>query len=617
MGIFRWKAIVPAALAGSLVILLWVLFIDRVIRRTIEFVGTELVGARVELASARLRFAHADLTLRGLQVSDPQQPMRNLVEVPEIVADLDGGALIEAKIIVDTVAMRGVRFGTPRRESGASVKPSPSTGLVTRRLLDWAHGIPIPTLDLRGLAGTVVRVDAISGDSLRTPKEVRAAQAAADSLQRAWSQSLRGLDPQPLIDSARALSTQLGQTDLHRLNPVQVATQANAIRTMVQRLGDMKSRLSGATGSMESGVARLHGALGAIDAARRADYGYARGLLNLPSFGGPDISMALFGRMMTDRLKPVLYWMNLADQYVPPGLDPRRNSGPKRARMAGTTFTFPKERALPAFLLRHADADFAVSGRTVAAGTYRALVTGATTEPAIYGRPMFFSASRNSGVGPRDLRIGGMMDRSGHQPRDSVNAFLPGTSIPAIAIPAAHASLDLGDACDIELVLARSGSELTGAYRITSDAVRWTRTEIPDPAAAARIGTTEWGAALLWRSLSAVPHITIEGRISGPPAAPQLEVTSNVGEAVADNLRQALGAEAQRAEAEARARVDALVEPQVAAARQRLGALESGVAQRLGVQQQQLDDLKADLQQKLSQLSPGIHLPGIPGLRRP
>ena len=87
MRLFRWKAIVPMVLAAVIIVVAWMLLIDHAIRRAIEVVGTELVGAKVELSSARLRLTHADLVLRGLRVTDPNAPMTNLVEVAEYVPE--------------------------------------------------------------------------------------------------------------------------------------------------------------------------------------------------------------------------------------------------------------------------------------------------------------------------------------------------------------------------------------------------------------------------------------------------------------------------------------------------------------------------------------------------
>ena len=121
MKLFRWKAIVPLVLVLALLVLGWTLYADRLVRKLVEFVGTEVVGATVELASARLELLQANVTLRGLKVTNPDAPMSNLVQMDEIVAQLDLLALLEEKVVVDTVALRGVRFGTARRTSSGAL----------------------------------------------------------------------------------------------------------------------------------------------------------------------------------------------------------------------------------------------------------------------------------------------------------------------------------------------------------------------------------------------------------------------------------------------------------------------------------------------------------------
>ena len=135
MKLFRWKAVVPLVIVLVILVVGWVLFADRIVRKTVEFVGTELVGARVDLASADIRLLKGNVTLKGLQVTNPDKPMTNLVQMDEIVAQVSLRPLLEKKTVLDTVAVRGVRFGTPRKTSGALAHPSPTTGLVTRRLL--------------------------------------------------------------------------------------------------------------------------------------------------------------------------------------------------------------------------------------------------------------------------------------------------------------------------------------------------------------------------------------------------------------------------------------------------------------------------------------------------
>jgi hypothetical protein len=400
------------------------------------------------------------------------------------------------------------------------------------------------------------------------------------------------------------------------MTATEIASSVNDARTTLTRVTRAKGDIAAAKASADSGVALLQGLVRGMDEARQADYAYARGLLNIPSLAPPDISMSLFGTMVIERLKPILYWVNLAEQYIPPGLDPRRDTGPERLRMSGTTYRFPFRHAWPTFLLEHGDADLVIGGRTAVAGAYRAQVTGATTEPTVYGRPMFFSAGRTSNVGPHDLSIGGMMDRVG-APRDSLRALVPGVRFPSIPIGGANATLELGS-CLLELDLTRSGDQLSGMYRVTSDAVHWQRAGDSASAAAAPLGSKAWAEGILWRAISAVPNVSVEARISGTLAAPRFTVASNVGDAVSASLRQALGEEVQRAEEQARAQVDRMVNEQATRARGQLTQLEGQVAQRIGAQQEQVAQVEQDLQREVDRLTqqiPGVRLPG--GIRLP
>jgi hypothetical protein len=104
--------------------------------------------------------------------------------------------------------------------------------------------------------------------------------------------------------------------------------------------------------------------------------------------------------------------------------------------------------------------------------------------------------------------------------------------------------------------------------------------------------------------------VEVDAAITGTLSSPQLDVSSNVGGEVSRSLQQALKGEVARAEAQVRARVDSLVAQQVAAARAKLAALDTGPLKSLTDDQAQLDAVQAQLEQRLKGL-----VPGIPGLR--
>ena len=606
MKIFRWRAIGTVAAVMLLVALFSWLFLDGLVRRSITATGELVVGAKVELARARVQLGAGRLVLQGLQVTDPSHPMQNLMEASQVTVMLRPLPLLEKKVVIDSLVARDVRFNTPRRTSGALKKSGGVTSAVTRQVTTWAQEIRIPPFSLEGL-GKAIDLPPLHLDSLRTVQQARAIVQYTDSGRRAWEAAARALDPGPKIDTARALVERLRTIDARALGIDGVRQTVQTTKATITALTSELDRVRTLARGVDSGVARIRAGVAGLDDARRGDYAYARGLLKLPSLEAADISPALFGRTALERLQTLLYWARLVDQYIPAGLKPRAHDGPKRVRMAGTTVAFPRARGWPQFLLRIGALDLTLGGTGAAAGDYVARVAGLTTEPALYGQPFIFLAQRSAGrVGPHNVRVAGLVDRVRTPARDSLEASVDGVALPTIELPPVQARVALG-AGVTEVSLLRRGDEIVARWLMRSTDAGWRR--LPDSGAAP--GAAREIENLVWRTVSGVREVEVEAQIRGALARPSLSVRSNLGTELARRLRQEIGAKVEQAEQRVHARVDSLVGNQVAAARGRLTAVQDEVQARLAKQQAELAAVRAELETRLRGLVGGIAIPRI------
>ncbi len=608
--LFRWRAIVPLLLFLALLVLGWLLLLDRIVARGIEALGTHIVGARVDLAEADVRLTDGAVVLRGLEVTNPDQPMTNLFEADEIVVDIRTLPLLQQKVAIDTVTVRGLRFGTERETSGAIDDPSPESRRVAREVSAWADALRFPEFSLEGL-GEAVNVGAVSPESLRTVSEAEGLIARTGAVHESWDRTLAALDPQRVIDSALTLVEQLRQADVRALGPLGVTRLANSTRETVADLGEFTERVQSLDDQARSDFAGLQQGLGRLAAARQADYAYARSLLRLPSMDAPDISPALFGAAAVGWIKPVLYWLQLAEQYLPPGLDPRRYTEPKRARRAGTTVTFPKQGGEPRFLLEHGEASVEFAGSGLAAGSYQAVVRGLTSAPALYGKPLEFMLERSGAeVGPADISVMALLDHVAAPVHDSIEVSAGGIELGSLDIAPLGARLVPGRG-EASLSLDRRGGELTGEWRWRSANVTWERL---DGRTGNGEGGRDWAEDFLWRTVSGIRNVEVAVRFSGAVTGPELSVRSNVGDVIALSLRRELGREIQRAELEVRNQVDALVGPGVTRARSSVAGLEAMLRDDIGVPLDALREARADLEQEIQRftrrLPGGIRIPG-------
>ncbi len=593
VAVFRWKAVVPLLVLGAVALGLWLVFADRIARRTAESVGTTLIGAEVEIERLHLDLPHGRVEIHGLTVASPFEALENLLQADALVADLEPLPLLEKKLVIDRLTATGLKFGTPRLTDGRTLKDSPSVaggrsdgvmGQVTR----WGEQLQVPALALPTGKISAARLDPAE---LTTPRGAAALGARADSARQAWDSQLKGLDVAATADSARRMVERL-----RGAKATDVKLLGDARRTLGQ-LKQAQDRVTALERSATSGIAALQaGAAGLTDAKQR-DYATARGLLKLPGLDAPDIGAALFGPAAVGRFQRALYWVELGRRYMPPGLLPRATPGPQRARRAGATVRFPRANGEPAFLLKTAELSVQLGAVGTTPRTYAASVSGVTSDPALYGRPATASAAAPG------FRLGALLDHVRATPRDTATARLAGVALPPLSLPSLPIRLEPG-AGTVALSLAVQGDEVRARWTMQSDRVRWTR----DSSGAAPPTPT---GDLVWRVVSGIPTLAVSASLTGSLARPQLAVSSNLDRALAERLRAVAGAELAAAERRVRAQVDSLVDGQVAPVLAKVNSLGGDVTRRLGGERTQLDDARKALEQRLRALT------GLPGVRLP
>ena len=583
--IFRWKAIGPLLVLLIIAAVLWWLFADTIARRETQKVGTQMLGAKVEIQDLHLDLAHGKVLIRGLTVASPHEALRNLLQADELVADVDVVPLTEKKLIINRIAANGLRFGTPRETDGRVAAKS-GDGIAGRVLAEthaWASQFQVPVLQL---ATGKITIDSLDPRRLSTIPAAAALSARADSSQRAWKAAFDTLRLGPTLDSAQATLEKL-----RRARATDLAT-LNEARRAIDRLKRARDRVTTLDRNVTQGATTLRSGLAGLDSARQRDYAFARGLLKLPSLDAPAVGAALFAPGAIRPFERVLYYLQLARRYMPPGLVPRATTGPTRVRRAGEDVRFPRERNLPAFLVRSAELSFLLQRAAEQPQRYAGRLSGLTSDPALYGRPTVASAT-----GP-ELGAGLLLNHLHGVPIDTAGATVGGIRFPAFQVPGVPLRLDPG-AATTQLGFNLNGDTIHARFVIRSSNVRWTR---DSGFANSTIGD------LIWRAVSGIPNLDVEARLSGALHRPDLAVRSNLDQAIAARLRAVLGEQVAAAETQMRARVNALVKDKVGPVRARVTDIQNQAQAQVAQQRARLDELQKQLEQRLRDLT-RIRLP--------
>ncbi|HXI21426.1 MAG TPA: TIGR03545 family protein [Gemmatimonadales bacterium] len=591
--IFRWRAVGPLLLFLLLLVVLWVLFADTLARRETVANLSELLGTEVDLAGLRIRESDAAVDLTGLAIADPRDSMRNLIEAGGITVDLDPIPLTEKKIVIDQLKLSGLRFLTRRERPARPADPNSPAGRLLQQTEAWARDkFQFPALALG-------RVDTVKSVVLQ-PAQLQSVQAAqaltgrADSTRRSLEQGLATLDLQPLLDSTTALAGRLARLDPKQAGLAGIKDAVTSAQQGVDQLKQARGRLQALEQTAHTSMSNLQAGLADLDAARQRDYAFARGLLNLPSFAGPDIGQSLFGRHSVDYFQQALYYAKLLQRYVPPGLQPWNRPGPKRVRMDGTNVEFPQEAQYPRFLLKQADLDLALGDS--ARNSFTAKLANITSQPALYGRPATLEASgRLGGATPVTVSLNGLMRAFGPAPKDSVVARVQGVTLPSFKLPGLGFSVAPGRST-VGFGFTLAGDRLAGSWELSTGEARW-------QADSSRLQSGSLVQTTIWRVVSGLSELRVRADLGGTVTAPTLKVSSNLDDAIAARLKGIAGEELAKAEAKARAAVDRLVNDQVTALQGRVSALQSQVVDRLPVERGKLDQAQQQLEAQVKRLA--------------
>jgi uncharacterized protein (TIGR03545 family) len=601
--IVRWEGLIPLVLVVGLLVLGWRLALPRVLASVASEALTTSLGTQVDVRGVSIGLGDARLTLASVEIADPFDTTRNVLQMGPITLDLLGAAALEKKVVVESLVVADARWSVRRAVPARSVRGASFARTLLGETRRFAQQIAVPPLKLLPL--DTVRALVLDPKQLGTVKAAQAVRDSADTLKRRLTDGVQSLRLQETVDSGEALVARLSKASPRSLGLAGTQQAVRDIRAMLRRLDDTKRRVESLATEARAGADSLASGIRRVDDARRADYAFARSLLQLPTFEGPDFSGALFGPVSIARFEQAVYYAKLAERWVPPGLKPREDDGPTRVRLSGTTVHFPKERQFPRLLLKRAEVRLGIADPSGAPSRYRLVVGDVTTEPQLVGRPIVALMRRDAGAasGLASLDVRAVLNHLGPAPHDSVSATAAGIALPSMPLPGLPMRLELG-AGTSGLTFVRRGAGMAGRWSLRAPRVTW----VIDSAALAGRNRLERVAVDVLRG---VPELRLDAEIGGTFEQPRLRVTSNLDQAIAASMRAMLGAEVAKAEARVRAEVDKQVAQARAVAQAKVAEATAQAQAKLDEGRQRLEAARKQLDERLRALTGG--LVGVPG----
>ena len=444
---FRWWGIAAFAAVVLLMAAGWLLLVDRIVKKALESAGTKAVGARVEIRKADLSLFPAGLALTGLQVTNPQQPMRNVVEVERIAMTLDAGLLLRRKALVEEMTVDGVRLDTPRKKSGAvksakSRQPgkdfdSPSAAGAESDLLDrlMSSGFEIP--DVRKV---------LEKEKLQTLALAESLQADIEAEKRRWQQRLKELPDKEKLESYRNRVDKLKSARRGGLGALLSApTELVAIQKDIQK--DMK-RVETALNEFEKQSTVFERKMRQLSNAPQADLQRLKKKYSLTPKGLSNLSALFLQRHLQVWIERAVAWYERLQPLISrPAASKEQPQSSAPLRGKGLNIRFAETNPQPDLLIRSSRVGIEVGGVQLTG-----IVENITSDPQLVGAPLRFDFGGKGGSDTGAIRLTGLYDavnpdrKRGNADLQLQNVAIGPSSLfeqPALAARLQSASVDL------------------------------------------------------------------------------------------------------------------------------------------------------------------------------
>lgn len=501
----------------------WWLLADWLLKTGIEKAGTSAVGAKVELAAADLTFSPLGFRLDNLQITDPQQPMQNLMELDTTAGNLELLPLLMGQVIVDELTATGVRFHAERTKSGAISKPQAKKDEKEQQ----AEGAGF---DLEAVKDKLPSVDEIMAKEPLTTVELTKAFPERVKTQRSeLEQNVAALPDDKRIKQyeQRIKETTGGKID----TPDELQRRKKELDKLKDEIRADRDSMIKVRNQVRGAKDEINQQYNALKQAPSEDWNRLKSRYGLSGAGAGNITRLLFGDEAASWLERLLSWTNQVQRLLP-GDSETTPDTIKPARGEGRFIAFPTSSPLPDFLVRKA-----LLTLDLEAGNIELSLTDVTHQPQVLGRPMRLHASGKNLKNAEQILVDGVINHvNPAKTNDSLQWSISGWQLADVSIT--------GDA-SLPLTLTKASTNLSGKVELTGQNL-FANIDAAFKNARWSSPAQEGWAGRVTRTLAGIKQFNLEGKIQGDPGSPQMSLRSDLD----DQLKQAVAGQLKSAETE-------------------------------------------------------------------
>lgn len=518
------------------------------IKQGIERTGTEINGARVDVADVSLSLSPAGIYVYGLQIADAKQPMQNMLELDKAYAELDLFELWGGKILIEDLNIQKLRFGTDRAVSGAVSNPKRDVAEDAAAKKTSEEGLPSVSESFASLGGELPNADSIlERHPLKTTEVAKQLDTTFDEQKKKWQSTSESLPDEERLKYYEREFKALTEGDIDSLE--EFNARKAKFDALKQELEDDQARLLKAKKDLQQSQDLVQERYQALKSAPQEDLKALKAQYSLDAEGGLNLTGLLFGPQFQSYAEKALYWYNRlaplmaetnnAEEGISAASADQADIAPLRG--TGRFIHFGSQAVSPDFLIRKAQASAVLSQ-----GEVLLLGQDITHQQYRTGKPSLISANATELNDTDSLDLLLSIDHRTVDAVDTLSVDIRGQTLDDMSLSESdNLSLALADAkLDVNANIMLKNADLSGALD-----GRFNNTKLVAD------GTSQIAKELA-KALAGVEGFTLNSVFSGTLSRPGFDVKSDLDKVLKDAIAGRFKEKQKEWEGKLKARLD-------------------------------------------------------------
>ncbi|MGE3682009.1 MAG: TIGR03545 family protein [Bdellovibrionales bacterium] len=592
-GPIRWEAVLPAAILTALVGAYFTLFFSGHVRRALEYVGTQVNGAEVNIGDLDISLLRASVEFKDIQVTDKNKPARNIIQIGGIKFKMLWDALLRAKIVIDEASILDIEALAPRKHPGYVVPPPPPgksgpslLSQVESRVLEQTRKKYSDNFlsDIAALVGGTDPKDQLKNlqAQLQSDARVKALEKELKEKQAKWEKRIKEL---PQAKDLKAYEERIKALKFDMKKPAELARDLKEAEKIIKEV-EQKVKLVEQTSKDVKGETNAYQqAFKDLDKMVQEDIRSLQQRFKIPQIDSKEFSQQLFMSMLESKLVGVQKYVAVARKYMPP----KRSEEEKkeraeeqlvpRARGAGISYKFPITTGYPLFWLKHAALSSKL-GSSQYSGDVMGEIKDLNSDPIYLQRPTLLLAKGNfPKIGIFDFDGKVTIDHTTATPKESLELRIGAFPVD---------STKLSNSPDVKLAIGSAkGSTFLNAV-LVEQSLSMEMKNVFNDVKYDLVAKNKHVQEILGAILKDVNRVTLNAGVKGSFSDFSVHINSNLGEELAKGFQKQLQAKI----AEAQTQLKAFVDERIGKEREKLKAEMDRV---IGSLTKDLDTKKAEV----------------------